>query len=103
MKKEYREPNKKELDNAKEARQKVERNLDNFFYVLCEEQGQDPFELALALLIYAQEEIFQQEDLHKAYFLINQTAMAVYLNEQNLSKKNDLIIGENVVVTKEVH
>ena len=103
MKNEYREPSKKELDKAREVRQQVERNLDNFLYVLCEEQGQDPFELALALLIYAQEEIFQQEDLHKAYFLINQTAMAVYMNEQNLSKNDGLIIGENVVVTKEVH
>lgn len=103
MKNKYREPTEKELDNANKVRQEVERHMNNFFSVLCDEQGKDPFELALAVLIYAQEEIFQQEDHDKAYFLINQTAMAVYMNEQNLSKNDGLIIGENVVVTKEVH
>ena len=99
----YKEPTIEELNKAKKIRHKVEICLDNFFHVLCEEQGHDAFELALAILIYAQEEIFQQENHDKAYFLINQTTMAVYVNQQDLDKNKDLLIDESIVATKEIH
>lgn len=96
-----KEPSEYQLREAEKIKEKTEKCLDEFFYVLCDEHSHDVAAVGLSVLVYAIEEIFQHEELDSAYFLINKIAMAIYDNEKNIKKKSSLLIGENFILSKE--
>ena len=93
----------KQIKESKEIRQKVENCFNQFYSALCDEQGYDYAAVSLAVLLYAEEEIFQHECLDRAFVIICQTALAVYMNEQNLKNGSDSLISEDLLITGEIH
>ena len=98
-----KKPSEKQIKESKEIRQKVESCFNQFFSVLCDEQGYDYAAVSLAVLLYAEEEIFQRENFDRAFLIICQTAMAIHMNQKNLKNRSDFLIGEDLLITKEIH
>lgn len=98
-----KKPSEKQIKESQEIRQKVENCFNQFYSVLCDEQGYDYAAVSMAVLLYAEEEIFQCESFDRAFLIICQTAMAVHMNEQNIKNRSDFLIGEDLLVTKDIH
>ena len=84
----FNEPTEDELKEAEKIRVKVEETMINLYKTVNNGQNFDRFSVAMAVLIFAQEKIFELKELDKAFVEISKAAIAVHLNECRMKKKS---------------
>ena len=84
----FYEPTEDELKEADKIREKVEETMLNLYKAVNHDQNFDRFSVAMAVLIFAQEKIFELKELDQAFVEISKAAIAVHFNEYQMKKKS---------------